>query len=61
MKYIAQFKIAVQISPDDWEMQTPTLELNDDTTIGQIRKWMADGHRGQNETEFKVIVVDEGE
>jgi hypothetical protein len=39
MKYIAQYKSSHQISPDDWDTVTPTLEVDENTTIGQIREW----------------------
>jgi hypothetical protein len=57
MEYIAQFKTAEQYSPDDWKAVSPTLKVDDTTTIGQIREWMAK-KRGAAEREFMVIIVD---
>lgn len=56
-EYVAQFKTATQYSPDDWKSVSPSLKVDDTTTIGQIREWMT-RHSGGAEREFTVIVVD---
>jgi hypothetical protein len=35
-KYVAQIKTSRQISPDDWELWTPTIEVGPDTTLTEI-------------------------
>lgn len=57
-EYAASFLHAVQCSPDDWKVKRPTLKVTDETTIGEIRKWMADNHRAANETEFTVTILE---
>jgi hypothetical protein len=57
-EYIAQFQTAEQYSPDDWKAVHPTLKITEETTIGEIRKWMAEDRRGSPVKEFKVIIVD---
>lgn len=37
--YCASFRICQQVSEDEWEMFTRTLQLNDDTTVKQIADW----------------------
>lgn len=56
-EYIAQFRTAEQYSPDDWKPVSPTLKIDVETTIGQIREWMS-RTRGAQEREFTVIIVD---
>lgn len=56
MRYIAQFQTANQISPDDWAGSTPTLLVEDHTTIGEIREWYRKIHT-VGEMEVKVIEV----
>lgn len=50
MKYIAQIEQTVQISPDDWKLFRPVLEVDENTTIGQIRDWC---HRIHNVPELQ--------
>lgn len=57
-KYVAQFTTSQQYTPDDWKIITPSLEVTDQTTIGEIRKWMDEKHHGRYEREFKVIMLD---
>lgn len=38
-KYIAQFKTGAQITEDKYRTVNPTLELNDKTTIEDIKNW----------------------
>lgn len=40
IKAVALFRMADQISPDDWETWTHTLEINENTTVGEIVEWM---------------------
>jgi hypothetical protein len=40
MKYIVQIKKSEQISPDDWELKTYALEVDRETTVGQIEDWV---------------------
>jgi hypothetical protein len=39
MKFIASYRTSQQISPEDWETVTKALEIDENTTIGQIRDW----------------------
>lgn len=39
-KYIAQFETTEQISPDDFRVERPALEVDEETTIGEIRAWI---------------------
>lgn len=39
MKYIAQIQRSEQVSPDDWRLQTYHLEVDRNTTVGQIEDW----------------------
>jgi hypothetical protein len=40
IKAVASFKQSAQISPDDWDAWTNTLEVTENTTVGEIFKWM---------------------
>lgn len=40
IKAVASFKQSAQISPDDWDSWMNTLEVTENTTIGEIFKWM---------------------
>ena len=40
IKAVAHFKQSGQISPDDWDVWTCALEVDETTTIGQIFDWM---------------------
>lgn len=57
-EYIAQFKTVQQISPDDWELATPSLKVTDSTTIGEIRQWMDNNYHAKFAKEFKVITLE---
>lgn len=35
-EYVVSFNVTQQISPDDWEVITPSLKVTDNTTIGEI-------------------------
>lgn len=37
--YIANFRTAVQISPDDWDTCTKSLLVTEETTVGEIVAW----------------------
>lgn len=38
-EYIATYKAAQQISPDDFDVFHPTLKITDKTTIAEIKAW----------------------
>ena len=40
MEYQVSIKKCVQVSPDDWELFTQSLKINDNTTIGDIARWI---------------------
>lgn len=44
--YAIIHKQTEQVSPDDWEVRTYTLQVDESTTIGQIEKWVSDIHGG---------------
>lgn len=37
---VAIIKRSAQISPDDWDTWNEALQINEDTTIGEIVQWM---------------------
>lgn len=58
MGFIAYYRTSQQISPDDWETINRTLEIDENTTIRQIRDWV---YKLENVTEgrkehFKINV-----
>ena len=55
MKYIATYKTSAQISPDDFAVFNPTLELSDDTTIGEIKRWHESRERN---TQMEVTIIE---
>lgn len=57
IKYIAQYLTSDQYTPDDWKSCAPAMMCTDETTIGEIREWMASRH-GASEKEFKVITLE---
>lgn len=57
-EYVAQFKTSRQISPDDWEVITPTMKVNAETKIGDILEWAKDIHREPHMREFRLIMLD---
>ena len=57
MTYIVQFTTSEQFTEDSWKQVTPTLEVNDHTTIRDIREWMRKRGGGRI-TEFKVITTE---
>lgn len=52
-KYIAQVKTSRQISPYDWELWTPSIELGPDTTVTEI----LDGFRSIGVHEIDAIQI----
>jgi hypothetical protein len=44
--YCASFRKCEQIGPDDWEMLTRTLHLNENTTIKQVVDWFKTHSKG---------------
>ena len=38
-RYIAHYKDAVQISPDDWDVTTEMFECDDSTTLKEVMEW----------------------
>jgi hypothetical protein len=40
MKYIAEIERSEQVSPDDWKLQKYALEIDRDTTLGQVEDWV---------------------
>lgn len=41
-EYVASYVSSVQITEDSYKRITPSLKVTDDTTIGEIRKWITD-------------------
>lgn len=39
LEYVVFFKHSRQISEDQWEVYTPSMKVNNNTTIGDIRDW----------------------
>lgn len=39
MKYVAQTKVCEQISPEDWEIVTYSMECDENTTLMDIQDW----------------------
>lgn len=46
-----------QVSPDDWELFTYTLEVNESTTIGQIEEWLS-MKVGNTPHSFKIVKLE---
>ena len=38
-EYVVTFKISYQISPDDWDVCSPALKVNENTTVKEIEKF----------------------
>lgn len=39
-EFVASFVRTIQVSPDDWELETLNLKLTEETTIGEIVYWI---------------------
>lgn len=56
-RFIAQFKMARQISEDEWEICSPTLIVTKNTTMGEIMQWATD--KAKRIDEIKIIKADQ--
>lgn len=55
--YIAQTKTSEQISPDEWRIISPALEITDTTTVEEIVSWYR-SHCPKGHVELKIIGLD---
>jgi hypothetical protein len=58
IKAVATFKMSGQISPDDWETWTCALEVDENTTIGQIFEWMKTKNGRFEKPDFHITPLD---
>lgn len=57
-EYQVSIKKCVQVSPDDWELYTRSLKIDDNTTIGEIAQWIRVQHKDANQEiklDFAVV------
>ena len=54
VEFIAQCNKSQQITEDSWVVETPTLALTEETTVGEIYKWYRH-HLPLGQMEIKVI------
>jgi len=40
-EYVATFKTSYQISPDDWDVSSPSLKIDSNTKISEVSKFFA--------------------
>jgi hypothetical protein len=40
MKYIAQIQKSEQVTEDSWKLHTYTLEVDRETTVGEVEDWV---------------------
>lgn len=61
MKAIATLETTVQVTEDQWSLVRHVLEVDDNTTIGQVTEW-ANSRPGQHavkgEARFSVLPAD---
>ena len=38
-EYVVTFKTSCQISPDDWDVYSPALKVNENTTVKEIEEF----------------------
>ena len=54
-EFVATYKTAYQISPDDFAVVTPNLKVTKETTIGEILDWFQGGNGKQNPMDIKIV------
>jgi len=60
MKLIAQYKTSVRISEYEWKTITPTMIIDENTTIGEIIIWRDNKEIDiTNKAEIHIIQIDE--
>lgn len=58
VKIIAQYNDSRQYTHDEWEPITPTLEVTEETTVGEILEWTKKRNKS-DDTPIRLTVVDE--
>lgn len=46
-EYAIKANVTVQVSPDDFEVQTRILKVTDDSTVGEIKAWYENVRKGE--------------
>lgn len=54
-KYCAIARECAQVSPDDWEMITTTMEVNENTTMHRIAEWYNAQYPRKNH--FHIVIT----
>lgn len=54
-EFVATYKTAYQISPDDFAVVIPSLKVTKETTIGEILEWFQGGQGEQNPMDIKIV------
>ena len=59
VKYVVQTQVLDQISEDRWEVVPRSLEIDDNTTIHEIRLWLQEVHSDKYDPiEFHVTQLE---
>ena len=53
-EFVATYKTAYQISPDDFAVVNPSLKVTKETTIGEILEWFQCGNGCNNPMEIRI-------